>query len=256
MRTEFGSIELAQARILARHGQRAAATDWQRLETAREFTALLEVARTTPLRSWVTGITARSTLHEIEAVLRRHGHAVVAEVADWMPQEWQAAVGWCGVWPDLPVLQHLARGGGVLPWMHEDAELHALCATPMPARAGAVAGTRYAPLAPTWAAPDTLGEAWQLEWLRRLPQPVRGFDDPLHRVAEALRAHWAAFAVAPVGQARLLRQGLRARLVLLLRRSSLNPALAFIHLALCALDLERLRGELLRRAAFSVTGVA
>ena len=43
-----------------------------------------------------------------------------------------------------------------------------------------------------------------------------------------------------------LRQSLRARLSLLWRRATLEPALAFIHVALCAIDLERLRGELLR----------
>jgi len=35
-----------------------------------------------------------------------------------------------------------------------------------------------------------------------------------------------------------------------LRRAMLDPAAAFAYLALIALDLERLRGELLRRAAF------
>jgi hypothetical protein len=38
---------------------------------------------------------------------------------------------------------------------------------------------------------------------------------------------------------------------LLLRRAALHPAAAFIHLALCALDLERLRAELVRRIVFA-----
>jgi hypothetical protein len=40
------------------------------------------------------------------------------------------------------------------------------------------------------------------------------------------------------------------RLVRLFRRSALDPAAAFIYLAVACLDLERLRGELLRRAIF------
>jgi hypothetical protein len=47
-----------------------------------------------------------------------------------------------------------------------------------------------------------------------------------------------------------LRRTLQARLTLLFRRAMLDPAAAFAYLALTALDLERLRGELLRRAAF------
>jgi hypothetical protein len=44
--------------------------------------------------------------------------------------------------------------------------------------------------------------------------------------------------------------------MLLLRRATLEPAAAFIHVALCALDLERLRGELLSRLLFAQRQVA
>ena len=53
-----------------------------------------------------------------------------------------------------------------------------------------------------------------------------------------------------------LRRALQARLALLFRRAMLDPAAAFIFLALTALDLERLRGELLRRAAFPGVAMA
>jgi hypothetical protein len=45
-------------------------------------------------------------------------------------------------------------------------------------------------------------------------------------------------------------------LSLLLRRATLEPAAAFIHVAISALDLERLRGELLSRALFPRARVA
>jgi hypothetical protein len=53
-----------------------------------------------------------------------------------------------------------------------------------------------------------------------------------------------------------LRRALQARLSLLLRRATLEPAAAFIHLALSALELERLRGELLVRKLFMNAKVA
>ena len=60
----------------------------------------------------------------------------------------------------------------------------------------------------------------------------------------------SAFAAAAPGTGALLRRTLQARLALLLRRATLEPAAVFIHLALSALDWERLRAELLRRAWF------
>ncbi|MDP2007550.1 MAG: hypothetical protein Q8K45_17905 [Rubrivivax sp.] len=245
-----GSLEYAQARLQARHGQRADAAAWQRLETPREFAALLDAVRNSPLRHCAVGVTPRSSAHEIEAVLRSHWRATVAEVAGWMPPPWQPALAWCAVLPLLPALQHLARGGAVQPWMQADTLLRALVAAAPEARAAALRSTEAAALALAWTAPQTLGTAWRLEWQRRLPRPLGGADDSLARVAALLQAHGQAFAAAPAGPGTLLRRALQARLAPWLRRATAEPAAAFVHLALCALDLERLRGELLLRALF------
>jgi len=53
-----GSLEFAQARVHARQGQRADDATWQRLETTRDYAALLEVARQSVLRPWLSGITS------------------------------------------------------------------------------------------------------------------------------------------------------------------------------------------------------
>jgi len=248
---ECGSLEFAQARLQSRHGQRAGEAAWQRLETAREFSALLDTARNSALRPWLVGITTPGTSQQIEAVLRAHWRATVAEVASWMPKAWQAAVLWCAVWPDLPVLQHLARGGEPAAWMHDDPELRALCAAPAAERASALAASAFGPLTLAWPAPESMARAWRAEWERRLPRPLGGVEDSLNQLAATVLKHGAAFAAAPPGPGWLLRRSLQARLSLLLRRAALEPAAAFIHVALCALDLERLRGELLGRALFA-----
>lgn len=245
---DVGSLDYAQARLQCRHGQRAGDGAWQRLEVAREFNALLNAARHTPLQPWLVGITLHSSAHQIEAVLRGHWQATVTEVAGWMPLPWQSAILWCAVLPDLAVLQHLLRGGEPAAWMQGDADWATVCKLPVNERAGALAEGRFAVLASAGAAP--LLPAWWAEWLRRLPHPLGGADDALRQLVATLQAHGAAFAAAPPGPGGLLRRALRARLSLLLRRATLEPALAFIHLALCALDLERLRGELLARALF------
>lgn len=246
---ECGSLELAQARLQSRHGQRAGEVAWQRLETAREFGALLEVARRTALRPWLVGIATPPVAHQIEAVLRMHWRKALAEIAAWMPVAWQPAVLWCAVLADLPVLQYLARGGEPLPWMLDDADYRPLCVAATGQHA-AVATGRFAPLAAGWSEPAALARAWHIAWRRLVPQRARDAEDGLQQVTAALLAHGGAFGAAPPGSGALLRRALQSRLSLLLRRTTLEPAAVFIHIALCALDFERLRGELLRRALF------
>ncbi len=253
---ESGSLEFAQARLQARHGQRASAAAWQRLETTREFGALLDVARSSPLRPWLVGITPASTSHQIELALRAHWRALVAEVAAWMPAAWQAPMAWCAVLADLPVLQHLARGGEPGAWMHDDPDYRALCAAPPNDRRAGLAAGKFGALASAWPAPELLGRTWLTEWRRRLPERPGDGRDTLDQLVATLLQHGTAFAGAPPGPGALLRRSLQARLALLLRRATLEPAAAFIHIALCALDLERLRGELLSRLLFAQARVA
>jgi hypothetical protein len=247
---ECGSLEYAQARLQSRHGERASESAWQQLETARELPALLQTARGSALRRWVAGLTASASAAQIEAVLRAQWRAAVAEVTGWMPGAWQPALAWCAVLPELPWLQHLARGGEAQPWMHDDAAWGTLYAAPPQARAAALAGGPWGALIVAWSAPTRLAQAWQDEWTRRLPEPLREADDSLRQLLAVCLRHAANFDAAPPGPGGLLRRDLQARLALLLRRSTLQPAAAFIHLALSALDLERLRGELLRRVLF------
>ena len=247
---ECGSLELTQARVQARHGERASETDWQRLEMAREYLAVLELARASSLRPWVEGISASTGANQIEVLLRTHWRHTVAEVAGWMPLPWQPALTWCAVLPDLPVLQHLASGGEELAWMQDDPDYRILCAALPADRTADLTAGPFAPLAGAWASPEGLPAAWLAEWERRLPGPQGGSDDSLHQLRATVLAHGAAFAAAPPGPGGLLRSALQTRLALLLRRATLEPTLAFIHVALCALDLERLRGELLGRVLF------
>lgn len=247
---ECGSLEFAQARLQARHGQRVDEAAWRRIVAMREFAALLELARSTVLRQWLVGVTADGSVHRIEAALRGHWRALVDEVVTWMPGPWQPALAWCAVLTDLAPLQHLARGGEPAAWMHDDRAWRELCAAQPQARAAMLAAGPLAALAVAWPTPQTMAQAWQAEWQRRLPKPLSADDDTLGQVVRVLLDHRKAFAEAAPGQGWLLRSSLRVRLTLLLRRAALEPAAAFIHLALCALDLERLRAELLRRALF------
>ena len=253
---DCGSLDYAQARLQARHGQRVDEAGWRRIETMREFAPLLELARGTALRPWLVGIAADSTAHAIEATCAATGARSSTRSSAWMPRPWQPALAWCAVLPDLAPLQHLARGGEPAAWMNDDGDLARAVRGAAAGSALAVLGAGpLAALAPAWAAPQASGGAGSAEWQRRLPQPLARVRAT--RWASSCR-RWAIIAAplsqAAPGQGWLLRAALRARLSLLLRRAALEPAAAFIHLALCALDLERLRGELLRRALFPRAG--
>lgn len=240
--TGQGSVEYAWARLAARQGTRPDNALWHRLETVRSFAALLDVARRTAAEPWLAGLTPESDVHQVEAVLRGRWRAHVAEVASWLPDAWQPAVRWCSYAPDLPVLGHLARGLAPLPWMARD---------PLYRQLGAQAPTvPLLPLAAAWSTPAALPAAWLAHWHRLLPSRDPERAGPLPDLERTLARHLAAFRSTDAADGTPLRQALRARLQTLFRRAVVTPAAAFIHLAGTALDLERLRGELVRRCAF------
>ena len=247
--SEIGSLEYAHARLCARYGERPDEPAWRRIEHVRDFPAMLDAARTSALRDWTAGIASVSTPHEIDARLRELWRVRVDEVASWMPAAWQPATRWCAVAVDLPMLAHLARGGAAMPWMRDDAMLREMCEGEVAGPGSAPRGA-HAPLLSAWAEPDRLGVAWRAEYWRRVPRAGRGEASLLDEFARALKLHLRAFNDVSLRDGWPLRRALQARLAALFRRAVLDPAAAFIFLALLALDLERLRGELLRRAAF------
>ncbi|HUP06197.1 MAG TPA: hypothetical protein VMU47_03550 [Caldimonas sp.] len=248
---ECGSLEYAQARIGARQGERLRESDWQRIEVLRDLGPLLDMVRGTSLRPWVAGIDASSDAHRIESALRARWRAIVAEAAGWMPARWRPAVSWWTSLPELAPLQHLARGDEPPAWMRDDETWRDICAAAPAARAARLAEGPLAPLAPAWSAPQTLAHAWQAEWRRRWPDGQRNVDELLEPVAFAWIMRGKPIGVATGHEAWLRRGSLRSRLALLMRRATLRPAAAFIHLVLCAIDLEQLRAELLRRVLFA-----
>jgi hypothetical protein len=248
MSTAAGSIEFAHARMWARNGMRPDEALWHRIEVVRDFAAFVELTRALPaFREWVAGIGPAAGPHDIEAALRGRWRALVAEVARWMPVPWQPAVAWCASVIDIPLLQHLARGGAPPPFIEQDPVQRELAR-------GAGGDTpdlgELAPVAGSWHRPDEFPAAWHAEWRRRLPRAARVDGAQLAALERAFAEHFRRYAEATVRDGWPLRRELQVRLLALFRRALLDPVAAFLFIALCALDLERLRGELLRRAAF------
>ncbi len=244
----MSTFDYALARISARFGDRPDEIAWRRLEHVREFPALLDTARACAFRTWIGGISEASTPHEIEATLRARWRSQVAEIAGWVPEEWRDAVRWCAVVPDLAVLSHLARGSPVLPWMRADPLFRDLMHHDPDARTAPPDTGPFAPLAAAWDDPVLIARLWRAEWVRCCPASIE--SDVLAEIVRVLAAHLTTFRYSSAKDGWQLRRALAARLTLLFRRSMLGPGGVFAYIALIALDLERLRGELLRRAAF------
>lgn len=219
-------MEYAQARMQARHGERPDEAAWRRLAGEGPLDAYLAAARATALAPWLMGIPDRADAHAVERALRQHWREAVAELAGWMPAEWRGAVAWCAGLVDLPALAFLAAGNPTPPWMEKD-----------PALAARIAGPLTLPGRGPWRA------AWRQRW------PAAGEEDAaqLEHLAGRIEAHLARFAELPPAAARDARLALGLEARRWFRRLALRPPVAFAHLLLIALDLERLRGELVIR---------
>jgi hypothetical protein len=235
-----GSAEYAHARLRARWGSRPDETAWHRIEITRDLAPVLELARSGSLGRWVQGLAPGAGLHEIEGRLRRRWREQVDEVAGWTGGEWQPAIRWCALLLDLPVLQQWARGEALPAWAAGDEVLGSL---DDPAR------LLKALLEAARSAPDDLLVLWQQTWHRLLPA---GSDSATIKrmLVPLLAAHAAGFATPTTPDGWAQRRGLTARLVSLMRRHPAEPIEAFVFLALQALELERLRAEIVGRAAF------
>jgi hypothetical protein len=93
--------------------------------------------------------------------------------------------------------------------------------------------------------PRSLMRAWLAEWRRRIPEGVQAALETFERV---VAGHSERFESADPHDASVLRRALEARLMAIFRANALEPVAAFAWLGLVALELERLRGELVARA--------
>lgn len=217
-------MEYAQARLQARYGAHPVEAQWRQLGVHRDLAAYLAAARAMPCADWLAGIDDSAGPHEIERALRRCWRRGVAEVARWLPAEWRPATRWVASLIDLPAFAHRERGDPLPRSVETDPQLAFL--------AGGKASL----------------EQWQTHWMRLWPQDRETECLDLKQLSLRLRRHLADFAQRDAGAAWEARRALRSRVVLAFRRAALQPVAGLLFLLLLALDLERLRAELMLRA--------
>jgi hypothetical protein len=145
--------------------------------------------------------------------------------------------------PDLPDVDRAARKA----WSLTVAEAAAW----MPPEWGPALAWCDSATAPHPTLLPSLGHpAWRSRW------PDGGGDPGLEDLARLVAGHLARFRIAAAHEATALRRGFEQSLLAFFRRRPVEPSAAFAWLALAALDLERLRGEIERRLAFPEARIA
>jgi hypothetical protein len=240
------SWSYVQARLQARHGERLTEDAWRALEAARSPDHFIDRWRTTALRRFSERLNAGMSSHAIERALRNGWRDYVAEVASWCPPGCRPAILWCAPLPDLPSFAALLRGEAPR-WVQEDAVLAAFFEL-------AQGATMKSPLAALLPGPErepTLTGRWYAHWRSLWPLGARECRT-LTALADTVKAHVARLDLAgPQDTSAAYRRAFAQAASRMFRRHGASPIAVFCHLALVALDLERLRGGLVRRALFA-----
>lgn len=247
------SWSYVQARLQARHGDRLDDAAWRMLEAARSFDQFLERSRRTSLRRFTDPLEGIMLSHTIERILRAAWRDYVAELATWATLSWQPAVLWVAYLPDLPVLDSLFKDAGP-GWTREDPIFAPFARGDLQDHAAEIEASPFARLSAATDRNGSLGAQWLAHWRTLWPRSSDSDHRDLDDLVGVIANHFESLARAGLQDTSgPYRQDLERKATRIFRRSAGTPAALFSHLALTALDIERLRGGLIRRRLFDTT---
>ncbi len=239
----------AQVRLQSHHGQRPGEPTWRLLSASKDLGHFLQTARRSPLKTWIVPLSGQMDFHALERSLRSEWRRYAGEVAAWQPPPWRPAVAWTGWLIDLPAIAHLLGKEPALAWMADDPSLAPFSLDEQSARASALQRASFAAALKTETAQQNLVGGWLSHWRNLWPPSPQALRKPLETLQGLLMYQMAQMAAPKntAADAIRLRKQLESRLARIFRRETQSPAAAFAHLALTALDLERLRAGLVDR---------
>lgn len=245
----FTTLAYAQTRIQSRYGKRADAGVWLKLHNIQDLGSYLQTAQQTALRPWVLGLSSTHNSHAIELALRQKYRQHVDEVASWMPVKWQRPLQWIKRLADLPALQYLLAGGEPLEWMKSDPEISDFTGDDLQLRVQLVRDAGYQALVDSWQQHGSILSGWMSQWNSIRPKSIY-FDQGLKRLEKLLLEQMQLQtgqqgATLPTDYEVML-----DRFRLVFRRSAFQPAAICAYLAIVAIDVHRLRSDLMRRLFF------
>jgi hypothetical protein len=256
--SKLSKFSYVQVRLQSRYGQRADENVWLRLHNIHDLSSYLQVAQQTPLRQWVIGINSIHSSHEIELALRQKYRKHIDEVTGWMPAAWQQPVQWIKRLADLPVLQYLLAGGVPSHWMKSDPDIREFTADDPALRLQAMADAGCATLVTAWQQDKTLSTGWLSDWQAMHPR-VTAFTAGMQTLELLLQQQLHLQLAAEAGQAapattsqyRVVDyESIINKLRLLFRHHAFQPAAVYAYLTIIAMDLHRVRSDLLQRLLF------
>lgn len=150
---------------------------------------------------------------------------------------------------DLPVLSHLLSGEEAPGWVFDDPVLQDFAIGEFDLRRGVEGDPALTVLIEQWQPDVPIFEGWLVCWQALWPQSSRGTTG-LEYLSRLFKTQLEAQSSETAVDVAALRERLDHDLVTAFRRYRAQPAVGFAHLGLTALDLERLRGGLVRRALF------
>jgi hypothetical protein len=234
-----GNVDYALTRVRSQYAARPDGSQWRRLEASHDLGQYLEAARGSVFGSWIASLDRSRDAHAIERTLRGAWRRYVRSVAAWHPRTWQPWLTWLEWLPTLGLISQVEGSGAVPGWLSADPILgqKSTVAVFEPAIAGRVA----------------LGELWLTRWRDLRPPFDSTTEQLLAKVSKAVGEHLRQLAVESA-DAVALRAQLKERLQRLFRAAAGTAVATLCHLALMALDFERLRGGLLSRRLFGRAG--
>lgn len=244
--SETARFRYVQARLQARHGERVDDLVWRRLQSIGDLANYIKSAQQTSLRPWLTGMHRTHNSHDIELMLRRHFRDYLDEVAHWLPTRWTATVLELKRVADLPALQHLMTGTSMPGWMHDDPEFSTFTSENQATRLEAIQNSELAWLADGWQQHRSVVDCWLDHWRSKWPAAPR-LTGGLEYLADLMQEQVQAPTTSATGNQRT---ALAGKLAGAFRRFSFQPAATCAHLGLVALDIEKLRGDLVSRLLY------
>ncbi|NNJ96269.1 MAG: hypothetical protein HKP12_03845 [Gammaproteobacteria bacterium] len=244
----------AQARIQSRYGRRADAGVWLKLHKIHDLSSYLQTAQQMPLRHWVLGLGTNHSSHQIELTLRQKYRSHVDEVAGWMPTDWRKSLQWVKRLVDLPVLQYLVDGGEPLTWIRSDPDISNFIADDPTQCLQAIRRAGNGVMVDKWQQSGSILTGWLTQWNALRPESSlqnQGIarlqrlllERKLHAQMQLQSKHQEAMSPTEY-------EIINERLRLVYRRYAFLPAAVFAYLAMVALDIHRLRNDLMQRLYF------
>jgi len=240
------NLDYALARVHAHYGRRLSHDDWLRLEVSRDLGHYLDAVRASALGGWVISLDLSSDAHAMERALRAEWRQYVEGVASWHPREWQLWLRWWVWLPVLSLLAQLARPEPAPAWMLADPVCGPIAPGGPAERSAALRTTALAPLEPAIMGRFPVAALWRAHWQALTPPADAHTRQLLGLLCRGIDAHVARL-LEDGPAASVLRGELTERLSRLFRAAAGTAVATACHLALLALDLERLRGGLVRR---------